>query len=278
MNKSKDNSNGIINSSIIILVLLLILSLVILFVRLAIQLPHTDDTFVICPKFDTVEVGDNKQIWDLDTDVTIFKTSKVDENGNVVVESIHGDKIIAPGMEGNYRFEIRNSSKFAVDTKTIVTAQLTVNGEVLENTPIEVRFSDYKGENVTEGGWVNVNNIGEFIDELTIGKKCYVFFNLDWRWVFEGTNDELDTLLGNLSCDNEVEFTINIVSSATRCGDKNAEGGLPLVNVYTPSGELDIIPLIAANVIVLFVIIVLLIIENHRRKNRKEKYKIASKE
>ena len=50
MNKSKDNSNGIINSSIIVLVLLLILSLVILFVRLAIQLPHTDDTFVINSK------------------------------------------------------------------------------------------------------------------------------------------------------------------------------------------------------------------------------------
>lgn len=272
---NNNKSSRIINASIIALVLLLILSLTILFVRLAISLPYTDDTFVINPHVDPVETGDDDVIWDLDTDVTIFRTTEVDEDGNVVVESIDGDNIIAPGMEGDYRFEVRNTGKFAVETKTIVSAKLTVNGEIFEDAPIEVRFANYKGENITEGGWIKVNELSEHIDDLTVGKKSYIYFDLDWRWAYEGNDDELDTLLGNLSVDNEVEFSINIVIAATRSGNRNAEGGLPLVT-SGPTG-FDIRPIIIVTVVVLLVTITLLIIEKKRNKERNQKYRFVEK-
>lgn len=271
----KKNGLSLISVAIVALCVLLLLSMGYLVVRLAVSLPHTDDTFVIKDEFDTVEVADDKVIWSENSDVTIFKTSEVNENGDVVVESNNGDKIIAPGMEGNYRFEIKNLGKFAVDTTTLVSAKLTVNDEVFENAPIEVRFTNYKGESVTEGGWINVNELTEFYDELTIAKRSYVYFNLDWRWVYEGSNDELDTLLGNLSVDNDVKFTVSIVASATRSGDKNATGGIPIGEVSLENGLLDITPFIVFNVIIVLIIVTISIREYYKRKKEMSKYRIG---
>lgn len=271
----KKNGFSLISVAIVVLCVLLLLSMGYLVVRLAVSLPHTDDTFVIKDEFDTVEVADDKVIWSEDSEITIFRTSEVDENGNVVVESNSGDKIIAPGMEGNYRFEIKNLGKFAVDTTTIVSTKLTVNDKVFDDVPIEVRFTNYKGESVTEGGWINVNNLTEFYDELTIAKRSYVYFNLDWRWVYEGGNDELDTILGDLSASNDVKFTVSIVASATRCGDKDASGGIPIGEVSLENGLLNIAPFIAFNVIIVLIIVALSIREYYNRKKESSKYRIA---
>lgn len=274
MNNKKNRLN-IISVAIIVLCVLLLLSMGYLVVRLAVSLPHTDDTFVIKDEFDTVEVGDDEAIWSEDSEVTIFRTSEVDENGDIIVESNNGEKIIAPGMEGNYRFEIKNLGKFAVDTTTIVSAKLTVNDEVFENAPIEVRFTNYKGESVTEGGWINVNNLTEFYDELTIAKRSYIYFNLDWRWIYEGNNDELDTLLGDLSACNDVKFTVSIVASATRCGDKDADGGIPIGEVSLDNGLLNIAPFIGFNVVIVLIIVALSIREYYNRKKETSKYRIV---
>ena len=275
MTNKKESRSGIgITLVIVVLCLALLLSMGVLFVRLAVSLPHTDDTFVIKDEFDTVEVSDDEVIWSENAEITIFETSKVNENGDVVVESNNGEKIIAPGMEGNYRFEIKNLGKFAVDTKTIVTCKFTVNDEVYENCPIEVRFTNYRGENVTKGGWINVNEITNFMDELTVGKKSYIYFDLDWRWCFDG-DDELDTLLGNLSCDNDVRFSVGIVATATRSGDKDGTGGLPIGEATLENGLLDITPFIAFNVILILTIIILSIHEHNKRKKEAKKYRMV---
>lgn len=275
MTNKKESRSGIgITLVIVVLCLALLLSMGVLFVRLAVSLPHTDDTFVIKDEFDTVEVSDDEVIWNENTEITIFETSKVNDNGDVVVESNNGEKIIAPGMEGNYRFEIKNLGKFAVDTTTIVTCKFTVNDEVYENCPIEVRFTNYRGENVTKGGWINVNEITNFMDELTVGKKSYIYFDLDWRWCFDG-DDELDTLLGNLSCDNDVRLSVGIVAAATRSGDKDATGGLPIGEATLENGLLDITPFIAFNVILVLTIIILSIHEHNKRKKEAKKYRMV---
>ena len=274
-NKKESSSSVVIILLIVVLLISLLLSMGVLFVRLAVSLPHTDDSFVIKDEFDTVEVSDDEVIWSENAEITIFETSKVNENGDVVVESNNGEKIIAPGMEGNYRFEIKNLGKFAVDTKTIVTCKFTVNDEIYENCPIEVRFTNYRGENVTNGGWINVNEITNFMDELTIAKRSYIYFNLDWRWVYEGGDDELDTLLGNLSCDNDVRLSVGIVAAATRSGDKDASGGIPIGEVSLENGLLDITPFIVFNVIIVLIIVTISIREYYKRKKEMSKYRIG---
>ena len=274
MNQNEKKSNSFINILIIFFVVLFLLSMALLVTRLNISLPFTDDTFVVNPEFDSVEYGDDETLWDLDTSITIFKYHEVDENGNIVVESIDGENVIAPGMEGDYVFEVRNLGKFAVDINVTVYAELTVNGEKFDNTPIEIQFTDYLGES-NNNGWHKVSDLSDHHDSLTIGKKSYVYYTLDWRWLFDGDN-ELDTILGDLSVNNDVEFTINIVASATRSADKNSEGGLPLNQNIVEPGLLDIRPFIAFNVIIFLIIVILLICADYKRRKKEEKYKKVS--
>ena len=273
--KANDQGNLGLTISVITLFLLIILSAIIIFTRLAVSLPFSDDSFIIDSKLDSVEFGDDEKIWDLNTEVTIFKYSDVDEYGNVVVESIDGNKIIAPGMEGDYCFEIRNLNNFAVDTEVIVTAKLTVNGEVFENVPIEIRLTDYTGE-LINGGWNKVGDVNRYDNELTIGKKCYIYYTLDWRWAFEG-NDELDTLLGDLSAFNDVVFSVNIVGSASKSNDKNASGGLPINDSILGPSLFDIRPLILINVILFLIIVTVLAYKEYKRKKEAKKKRIVSK-
>lgn len=58
----KKNGFSLISVAIVVLCVLLLLSMGYLVVRLAVSLPHTDDTFVIKDEFDTVEVCCNNHI------------------------------------------------------------------------------------------------------------------------------------------------------------------------------------------------------------------------
>ena len=273
--KKRNNYILTLTVSAITLFVLIILSIIILLTRLGVSLPFTDDTFVLIPEFESVEFADDKVIWDMDTEVSIFKFNKVDEYGNILVESIDGNKVIAPGMSGDYRFEIKNYGNFAVDTTVLVNCALIVNGEVFENCPIEIRLSDYIGESIN-GGFNKVSEIDSYKNELTIAKEHYIYYTLDWRWNFEG-DDELDTLIGDLSDSGDVEFKVSIIASATRCPDKNSDGGLEFNKDIPEVGQLDIRPFIAINVIAFLIIVILLAYANKERKKKAKLYRFVSK-
>ena len=274
--KNKKNKSRLtLTVSVLALLLLIILSVVILLTRLAVSLPFTDDSFVINPEFHSVEFGDDEGVWSESRDISIFKVREVDECGNVVVESCDGNKIIAPGMEGDYRFLIKNLGKFAVDSKVVVKCDLTVNGDVYDTCPIEVRLTDYMGEAIN-GGWNYTSDVSVYTDNLIIGKNSYIYYTFDYRWNFEG-NDVLDTILGNLSVNNDVEFKVSIVASATRSADKDALGGIELGKNPIEPGDLNIIPFIVFNVIIFLIIVTLLAYDYYKRKKERSKYRLASK-
>ena len=271
--KEKRNKLSIIiKILIIILLLLLLFSLGILVIRLGNFLPNDVDIFFIEPKKADTEVSDDKVIWGMDTEVDIFRVSDINEKGEITVESSDGQNVIAPGMEGNYRFQIKNLGNIAVDlsTKLNVTFDTEKINVEYDKLPIELRFSNYKGEVLT-GDWVSVDEFTECLDELTLGKNSYVYYNLAWRWCFETGDDNFDTLLGNLSNESDLELTVKIVSTATQSEDLDAIGGL----IYGPGprtgGDLVPLPYIILNLIILLIIIALIILEIlKRRKKSKE--------
>ena len=258
----------------IILFLLVILSLSVLLVRIGNILPNNVDIFFIEPKVESTEISDEDQIWGMDTQIDIFSISYSNEKGEIIVESSGGEKIIAPGMSGNYKFQIKNMGNIAVDTKTIVRAEFRVENLEYTTLPILLRLTDYEGNNLSNNGWVSVDKFEDCVSELTIGKNSYIYYTLDWRWDFESGDDEFDTLLGNLSVDSVVELHINIVSSATQCENYEAEGGLTL-NEDEPrtGGNLVPAPYIVLNLIILIIIIILISLQVSKTKKQSQKIK-----
>ena len=269
--KKKNKLGLIIKILVIILLLLLLLSLGILLIRIADFLPNDRDIIFIEPKLPDVEVSDDEVIWETNKEVNIFRTKEVNESGQVVVESSNGDKIIAPGMEGSYRFYIKNKGNIALNSKTVLGVEFIAENLDYDYSklPIEIRFVNYQGKDLTGKGWVSVDEVDTCIDELTLGKNRYAYYTLEWRWLFETGDDDFDTLLGDLSVDSKVELTVNIAVSATQAADYDADGGLDSgLDDPRTGGDLVPAPYIALNILILLIIIALIILEIIKRKKQ----------
>ena len=121
---------------------------------------------------------------------------------------------------------------------------------------------------------MNVNEFIECVDELTIGRNSYVFYDIDWRWAYESGNDELDTILGNLSTDSVVELKVKIMSTATQSENYDAEGGLKSGDdVPRVGGSLVPVPYIVLNLIILIILAILITLEISKRKQQSEQIK-----
>lgn len=270
--KTKKNKLGlVIKILLIVLLLLVLLSLGILLARLTDFLPNNRDIIFIEPKEPDVEFSDDLVIWDTDTEIDIFRISDINDSGEITVESSDGSKIIAPGMEGSYRFYVKNLGNIAVD----LTTQLDIHIDEeridfdYDKLPIEVRFTNYQGKCLTGEDWISVSEFVKCIDELTIGKNSYIYYDLDWRWVFVTGNDELDTFLGNLSAKSDLDLTVSIMASAVQSDEYDALGGLPSgLDDPITGGDFNPVPYIMLNVIILLIIIVLIILEIIKRKKK----------
>lgn len=277
-NQTQNNKNNKLNITIkvliIVLIILVLFSLGILLVRLGDFLPNNTDIFFIEPKEGDVEFSDDKEIWDLNTQIDIFSITDKNEDGKVTVESIDGNKVIAPGTEGTYRFQIKNKGNIAVDTETKLSVDFIADGFEYDTLPIEVKFTNYKGEILSDEAWISIDKFEECIDELTIGRNSYVYYQFDWRWKFESGDDELDTYLGNLSCDSVVKMTVGIQATATQSENYDAEGGLKSGDgVPRVGGSLVPVPYIVLNLIILIILAILITLEISKRKQQSEQIK-----
>ncbi len=163
--------------------------------------------------------------WKGTATVQIMK-AQYDENGDVTVKSAYGDKVVAPGTANSYYFDIKNTGNtsihYNINTETVL--EVTAEGQTY-TVPMEARFYDYKGRYLlgTENSYADMAGLDGLATSGNLSPKHYARYFLDWRWPFEG-NDELDTMLGNLSAESDsVVVTVKINMTATGTG--GVEGG-----------------------------------------------------
>ena len=270
-NSKNDKSKFIVRTLLIILIILFILSLLILIIRIGNFLPNGTDILFIEPKEPEFVMGDDKQVWDGETDIEIFSISYTNGDGKVTVLSGTGDNVIAPGMDGYYKFSFKNVGNMAIDYDCNIVASF--EGEniefIEEELPFQIRLKDYNGNYVigNDNEWKSVSKLVEYYDEQTVGKNCYVYYELEWRWPFESGNDELDTLLGNMSAESGIKLVISISVDAVQSDDIDSEGGLKFTGEDPRTGgDIVHIPYIILNLLILIILGVLIYIEYKRRK------------
>lgn len=147
------------------------------------------------------------------TKYTFKNTNSVvtEENANLTVKADDdATKKVAPGTAGYMTFGVEGKSEVLAQLKV---EMLTANdvklvykkGEGEEQTYAPIKWTLKKGEAVV-GSLENVSleqiktGLADIKDVLTIGEEATVEYTLSWAWDFDdngnGTNDELDTLLG----------------------------------------------------------------------------------
>ena len=185
-----------------------------------------EDKFVAEPG---MEVNGQAVDGSVKADVEIFKASYVNAEGDISVKSLGGDKVVAPGTSNSHKIKVTNTGNCALDY-TLHVKDLFPEIPDEKEIPIEIRIRDYNGTYVVGGknDWVELADLDATCDSGVVGKKCYVFYTLEWRWPFENGDDAdmYDTLLGVLGNTEEIVCGITLTTEATMNANPDAEGGL----------------------------------------------------
>lgn len=237
-NNSKPNGNRKqwlwIMLMVNIVFVLLIITLGVIAMRVGNSLPAGTDILFIVGKNPSVEVGDggideDGAIWEAGKTVNMFSAQYFNGEGQATVVSQDGTKLIAPGVLTTYKFTMQNNGNMAVVYETDLDFILKI-GDVKQKDyqfPLKVRLSNDRGEYVigSEEEYVQVQHASLARHPGLLGANSYETFTLELYWEFEGGNDELDTLYGNLSAEKGVTLTLQINTYAEEHIDPTVQGG-----------------------------------------------------
>ena len=158
-------------------------------------------------------------------DATIFCTYY--EDGHVTVRSGDGDEVVAPGTMRNYNFALMNTKNASLDYELYITA--TVEGlEDTENFPVLGRMKGPDKWVIGKGGkYVPILKMPKRADTGVLAGGNIATYTFGWKWPFESGNDELDTMLGNMTIEEPIILKINIRIYAWNDEIPDKPGGEP---------------------------------------------------
>ncbi len=181
------------------------------------------------------QVSDSQKVWDTQTNIELFRVSYENDDRVITAAAGNGQKIIAPGTEQEYIFQLSNIGNVSADYQFTAKAVLSGGLEDYE-VPLKVRLSDHTkrylvGSNNT---WADLTQLNTVAENGTLGANHYAAYTLEWQWPFESGNDTFDTMLGNLATDQDLTLTIILQVTAEQNPDPNATGGSPKTNDEQP--------------------------------------------
>lgn len=215
-----------------IVFILLLMTLGIIALRVGNTLPEGVDVLFIVGKNPSVDFEDGNEgggKWKSGKNVDMFKAQYENGEGTPTVVSQDGTKLIAPGTKTTYRFTMNNDGNMAVDYFTDLDFVLKIGNETVTDYqfPLQVRLLNDRGEYL-----IGNENTYEQVAEASLdqyrsilGAKSFETFELQLIWLFEGGNDELDTMYGDLSAEKGVTLTLTINTTAEESLDPTAQGG-----------------------------------------------------
>lgn len=189
---------------------------------------------------------DENVIWETDTAIELFKLK--DDELNIV--SADGSKVIAPGSENTYIFNVRNNG--AESIRYTVEFLAYFNNEEAR-IPVEVKLLKDNSYLLGEEEYEEIEKLNGFNDQGTLPLNYSSSYELSWMWPFE-KDDVYDTYLGNLAVEEDVTLTVEIKTTA------EVEMGETTVNRPVNTGDNTNIKLYVVVFIVSFVLFLVLML------------------
>lgn len=228
---------------LVILLVVLLLTTFLLVHRLGMFAVNDLNAIFLVQTSPGLTVEDQSQTWGTETRINLFSTQYNGIGRDITVESSDGDRLIAPGTEGEYTFTLKNTGNVAMDYQVAMDAELHINNYQidLENFPLGIRLRHYSGEYLLgdEDTWVAISKLEDYATKDTLAVNHYAWYTIEWKWLFEedavddhdhlhiNAGDELDTILGNITVDTPVNLSVSISTLAQPSDDAIASGGIP---------------------------------------------------
>ncbi len=132
-----------------------------------------------------------------DGEIELFRIEYSNAEGEITVQGVNADNVVAPGTSVNYDIRLRNNDEVVIDFLMTPTVDFLTGDEV----PVEFKIIDDYGNYIlgTETTWVNSDNMNALAHKGSIHPGEVFTYHVSWQWVFEVSNeqDAYDTFLGN---------------------------------------------------------------------------------
>lgn len=165
---------------------------------------------------------DERAEWTSQTDIDLFQNSYTGTGGNITVNAENGDKLIAPGTTNRYAFSIQNTGNIALSYS--VTLQGVLDAK---NPNISMEYRLRRGNAWLIGDethWVTTAELNAAEEKADLYPEKSDPFLLEWRWKFEGSDEE-DTALAAIASRRSDAFSLTISTTAEAVPEAAAVNG-----------------------------------------------------
>lgn len=140
----------------------------------------------------TVDLG----VGEPDGGIELFRIEYENELGEITVQGVNGENVVAPGTTANYDIRLRNNDDVIIDFVMIPTVDYLTEDKI----PVEFKLMDSYGNYIlgNEDTWVSSDDMNALAHRGSIHPGEVFTYHVTWRWVFEVSDEQdgYDTYLG----------------------------------------------------------------------------------
>lgn len=141
----------------------------------------------------TVDLG----MGELDGSIELFRIEYENESGEITVQGLNADNVVAPGTTVGYDVRLRNNDDVVIDFLMTPTVDFLTGDAV----PVEFKIKDDFGNYIlgSDDAWVSSDNMNALAHRGSIHPGEVFTYHVVWQWVFEVSEeqDAYDTYLGS---------------------------------------------------------------------------------
>ena len=141
----------------------------------------------------TVDLG----LGELDGSIELFRIEYENEAGEITVQGVNADNVVAPGTTVSYDIRLRNNDDVVIDFLMMPAVKFLTGDAV----PVEFKIIDDHGNYIlgSENTWVTADDMNALAHKGSVHPGEVFTYHVSWRWVFEvdDEQDAYDTNLGN---------------------------------------------------------------------------------
>ena len=158
----------------------------------------------------TVDMG----LGELDGSIELFRIEYENSSGEITVQGVNADNVVAPGTTVGYDVRLRNNDDVIIDFLMTPTVEFLSADEV----PVEFRVMDDYGNYILGGedAWASAGDMNAVAHKGSIHPGEVFTYHVQWRWIFEVSDeqDAYDTYLGNVDGEVLPGVTVGIETQA----------------------------------------------------------------
>lgn len=141
----------------------------------------------------TVDLG----LGERDGSIELFRIEYENESGDITVQGLNAENVVAPGTTVSYDLRLRNNDDCVIDFLMTPTVDFLTDDEV----PVEFKIKDDYGNYIlgSDDAWVGADGMNALTHKGSIHPGEVFTYHVSWQWVFEFSDeqDAYDTYLGN---------------------------------------------------------------------------------